>query len=180
MIVAAPIIGLAILFGLWRFGYFGDPRFIRDVEPDYAHRVLVNRCCGGSMSGTEPLEIFYGSTEPFETVVEHYRTAMASHGYLMYTAPFARDYGRESYDFEKKGWHHCFTIEPYSDKNLGWVQKSDVAGLSNYPYAYVATYLNFCDLDWSVWPYSAQLPACRQTPERCYPPETKREIPPPS
>ncbi len=126
-----------------------DPGFVRDVEPDSAHRVYVNRCCGGSMDGTEPLEIFYGSTQPFEQVVLHYRSEMEKRGFLMYPPQLrAQNDTYLSYRFKKKGWHHCFWIEPYTETyRLVWVNKDDLVGLSAYPFAYVATYIDadICD-----------------------------------
>ena len=117
----------------------GDPYFIEAVEPPWSHRVFVNRCCGGSDPISDPLDIFYGSDEPWERTVEHYEREMKKRGFGLETRGQTLAFSKPDRPEE------CFSIREYREEDLRTVlKKSDVAGLHGYAYAYVTEYTLIC------------------------------------
>lgn len=117
----------------------GDPYFIEAVEPPWSHRVFVNRCCGGSDPLSDPLDVFYGSDEPWARIGEHYEQEMEKRGFELHIRGQTLVFSKPDRPEE------CFSIEEYREDHLPFpVKRSDVAGLARYSYAYVTEYIMVC------------------------------------
>jgi hypothetical protein len=121
-------------------GCGADPYFIEGAEPPWAQRVFVNTCCGGSHPLSNPLDIFYGSDEPWERTREHYEEEMKERGFE------SRTRGERITFSKPERPEECFSVEPYREEDLSPpVEVSDVAELERYPHAYVTGYTRLCD-----------------------------------
>ena len=119
----------------------GDPYFIVGAEPDWAERVFVNRCCGGSHPLSNPLDIFYGSGEPWQRTRTHYEAEMRKRGFVVRPG---RD-GRTLVFSKPDKPDECFSIAEFRDDDLPIaVEAHDVADLDEFPYAYVTGYTRIC------------------------------------
>lgn len=128
----------------WGFDY-PIPGFIEDAEPDSAHRVAVNRCCGGSLEGSHPYQVFYVSDIPFAEVADHYQREMEKRGFAMHASRFRTAGDPPYFFFEKAGWKHSFSIQEYRTDSY-YARRLDaeqIDELEASPYAYIATYLYF-------------------------------------